>query len=145
MASMFDRREQHAQKTDKYTFASSPSYQDYMKSSKCTGNDCKAAAGSAQSRNDSMGCFRCEATNPTTHSSFGLATTRDNDSTGVAAGVNYNDSRLNQSVQRYPSPFRHTMHRKRAPSSHIQQPQPDAVFESKTPFYDQSFQSFSRF
>lgn len=140
MASMFGGREQSAQNPDKYTFASSPSYQDYMKSSKCMGNDCKAAGGSAQSRYDPMGCFRCADTKPI----IGLATTRDNDATGVAAGVNYNDSRLTPNVERYPSPLRHSMRRKGAPSSHRSQPQPDAVFQSKTPLYDQAFSSSSR-
>jgi len=145
MASMLHHREQYAKNPDKYTFASSPSYQGSTKSLKCMGNNCRAAGGSAKSLSDSMDCFRCDTTKPTTNIDFGLTKTRHNDSTAVAAGIDYDNSRPKPNFQRYPSPVRHSMRRKEKPSSHVEQPQPDFVLESKTPFYDQAFQSSGPF
>jgi len=157
MASMFDRREKYAQNVGKYKFASTSTYQDNMKFSISMGYGCNAAGGScdgsAQSRSDRMsvdhGSFHGGATRPVTRGNFGLATTRSNDSTRAngfgAAGIDYNDTRHNPSIERYPSPVRHSTSRKRGLVSHSQRPELDPEFQSKTPFCDQTFPSFSRF
>jgi len=145
MASMFDHRDEYAQNAGKCNFARASTYQDNMKSSTCMGYSCNPAGGScdrsAKSRSDGMfanyGSFH--------GGSLGLATTRSNDSTGAngfgAAGIDY----INHSVERYPSPVRHSMSRKVRLVSHWQQPEPDSEFRSRTPLYDQAFPSFGRF